>query len=185
MPQTKQKAKKESLHEARFSLNVDIISTFEKLKTAHLRPTQDGGRPSLKGDSPLAQIRVVIDKPSIVALISSTYIQIYYKNNQDLPESILLLQPFIIQTETQKPVVNLALKLKYTTLTQTETENLRVSLMVKEIELLIEREKNRILTSIFLSLISDLRGIGDAEMQAKIDLILKRAINLFANLNSD
>ena len=137
----------------------------------------------MHGGSPGAQIRVVIDNPSIVALISNSKMQIYYKHTEDLPVSIWLLQPFIIEAETHKPVDNLATKLEYTTLTPRETEVMRKTLMVNDIKMMLQVEKNRILIDIFLSLVSELRSINDAEVQAKIKPILKKATDRFSKLN--
>jgi hypothetical protein len=182
--QEKQKTKKGPLHEARFKLNVDYFSTFERLDSAGLNPKQTGGRPTLHGDSPGAQIRVEIDKPPVVALISHTKIQIYYEHNQDLPDSIWKLQPFIIETETQKPVDNLATKLEYTTLTKTEVEDMRKTLLANDLKMMLQLEKNRVLTDIFLSLVSDLKSIDDAKMQTRIKPILKKATDSFSNLET-
>jgi len=49
--------------------------------------------------------------------------------------------------------------------------------------MMLQLEKNRMLKDIFLSLVSDLKSIDDAEIQAKIRPILKRATDLFSKLS--
>jgi hypothetical protein len=184
MQQAKQKIKNEPKYEARFKLNIDYSDTFKSLQSAGLNPAQVGGRPPLHGDSPGAQIRVEIHNPSVVALINNSKTQIYYKNNEDLPAAIWLLQPFIIEAETHKPVDNLATKLEYTSLTSRDIEDMRKTLMINDSKIMRQLEKNRFLTEILQSLISDLSSVKDAKFQSKIRPILKEATDKILKLNS-
>jgi hypothetical protein len=184
LKKAKQKLRKEPKHEAGFKLNVDYMGTLERLKSAGFNPIQDGGRPSLKGDSPGGQIRVMMDKLATVALISNTKIQIFYRHEKDLPTLIWRLQPLIIEAETQKPVQNLATKLEYTTLTKAQINDLRKATMVNDLKMMIQLEKNRMLTEIFQSLVSELKSIDDAEIQARIKPVLKIATDLFSKLDA-
>jgi len=118
------------------------------------------------------------------AVISNTLLQIYYERNEDLPSSIWQLQPFIIDAESHKPVENLAAKMEYTTLTKRETDDMRKALMANDLKMILQLEKNRILTDVFLWLVSELRSLDDSDIQDKIKPILKRATDLYSKLNT-
>jgi hypothetical protein len=126
----------------------------------------------------------MMDKLATVALISNTKIQIFYRHEKDLPTLIWRLQPLIIEAETQKPVQNLATKLEYTTLTKAQINDLRKATMVNDLKMMIQLEKNRMLTEIFQSLVSELKSIDDAEIQARIKPVLKIATDLFSKLDA-
>jgi hypothetical protein len=185
--QKEKKAKNEPKHQARFRIEVDIDATFEQLEKANLHPLGIGpesGVRTVSYDSPLSQISVTLKEQTVTALISTSLVQISYVCNDDLPSAIWQLQPFIIEAESHKPVENLAAKLEYTTLTERETDDIRKALMVTDFKMMYQLEKNRMLTAIFLSLISELRSLDDSNIQDKIKPILKRATDLFSKLNA-
>lgn len=118
------------------------------------------------------------------ALISNTLLQIYFEQQEDLPSAIWQLQPFIIDAESHKPVENLAAKMEYIPLTKREADDMRKALMVTDLKMMYQLEENRMLTAIFLSLVSELRSLDDSGIQDKIKPILKRATDLFSKLNA-
>lgn len=158
----------------------DLHGTFEKLKKAGLKPQRLGWRPT-KEEEPAeaSQIRVVLGKPNITAFISESMVQISYVSNDDLPEAIWTLQKSLVTVSGETN--GLALALNHTSLTQTEISDIRKALLVCDFKMILELEKKRVLEDLVLSLFSELETVSDAEVQAKIGPILKKAKKAFSD----